>query len=80
MHLTGSPLHPIDQDPVTGGLQIRVVANMHHRHQKAEFTRQLTPHRTQPAQQPAVPLRADKTDQPIADLHFQVSNPVATTW
>ena len=71
MHVAGGALDAIDQDTIPGRAQIGVVADMHDRHEKAEFARHLPAHRAQPTQQAAVAILADEADQSVADLDFQ---------
>ena len=71
MHLAGSPLDTVDEKAIPGRFQIRVVADVHDRHQKSEFARHLATHGAQPPQQAALAILADKTDETVADLDLQ---------
>src|SRR5581483_1460036 len=71
MDLAGGALDPVDENAVAGRAQVRVVAHMHDRHKKAELARHLAPHRAQPAQEAAVAVAGDQTDQAVADLHLE---------
>ena len=71
MHLASGLFDPVHQDPITGRLQVGIVADMDDRNEEAEFARHLAAHGAQPAQQSAVVLLADETDQPVSDLNFQ---------